>query len=110
MITQDDLKQAIAECQGIRRPNADTCIKLAAFYTIQQHLYGDQPPILSGYSETPENQPGEAIAFYTDSDFSRAIDGKPMAKAMQVLDELMEAVNVLNPRLYNATLRKLTEI
>ena len=35
MITEMDLQEAIAECQGKRNPNADTCIKLAAFYIIK---------------------------------------------------------------------------
>ena len=42
MITEKDLQEAIAECQGERSPNASTCIKLAAFYTIKEHLYPDQ--------------------------------------------------------------------
>ena len=34
MITEQDLLEAIAECQGQRNPNANTCIKLAAYYII----------------------------------------------------------------------------
>ena len=30
MITEHDLKEAIAECEGNRNPDARTCIKLAA--------------------------------------------------------------------------------
>ena len=40
MITEKDLQEAIAECQGQRNPNASTCIKLAAFLTIQKELFG----------------------------------------------------------------------
>ncbi len=39
MITEHDLQEAIAECQGKRNPDANTCIKLAAFYTIKEHLF-----------------------------------------------------------------------
>ena len=49
MITEKDLLEAIAECQGERNPNANTCIKLAAYYTILDHLSDknktDQIPI-----------------------------------------------------------------
>ena len=41
MITEKDLQEAIAECEGQRNPNANTCIKLAAFYTIRQHMFGE---------------------------------------------------------------------
>lgn len=40
MIKLEDLEEAIAECQGQRNPNADTCIKLAAFYTIKRKCLG----------------------------------------------------------------------
>ena len=50
MITEQDLREAIAECQGQRNPNANTCIKLAAFLTIQRELYGkeqeDEPNVM----------------------------------------------------------------
>ena len=42
MITKHDLQEAIAECEGQRNPTANTCIKLAAFYTIKQHLFPDE--------------------------------------------------------------------
>ena len=41
MITEKDLQEAIAECIGQRNPNANTAIKLAAFYTIKRELYGE---------------------------------------------------------------------
>ena len=39
MITENDLQEAIAECEGVRNPTANTCLKLAAFYTIKDKLY-----------------------------------------------------------------------
>ena len=46
MITEKDLQEAIAECQGERNPNANTCIKLAAFYTIRNELFGNSDKLL----------------------------------------------------------------
>ena len=43
MITEQDLREAIAECQGQRNPNANTCIKLAAYYTILQNMTEKKP-------------------------------------------------------------------
>ena len=37
MIKEEDLQEAIAECQGVRNPNANTCLKLASYYTILDH-------------------------------------------------------------------------
>ena len=112
MITLEDLQAAIAECQGARNPNANTCIKLAAYLTIQQHLYGERPDISSvpyaGYSETPGAE-FCTISAISESEFSAAIDGKSQADVLLVLDELMQALSVLEPRLYAATIRKLSE-
>ena len=108
MITREDIRQAIAECQVVRNPNANTCIKLAAYLTIQQHLFGESE-FPASYSEAPEVQPS-AVSAFSESDFSAAIAGKPLPDVMPILDELMQAVSVLNPRLYAAAMRKLSEI
>lgn len=114
MITEQDLREAIAECQGERNPGANTCIKLAAFYTIKEHMFPERE------QDAPREQP-QAYSFAAapaasgvihtsgDSDFLRAINGRDMADILPLLDELMTAVSVLNPRLYAGTMRRLTE-
>lgn len=116
MITLEDLQAAIAECQGERNPNANTCMKLAAYYTLIEHLYGSGKPDVSGvvypasYAEAPQKgTESGAISAISDSEFCKAVDGKQMRDVMPVLDDLMQAVSVLNPRLYAATIRKLNE-
>ena len=55
MITRHDLEEAIAECQGQRNPNASTCLKLAAFYTIRKELFGEEKEVEQPmYSYAPE--------------------------------------------------------
>lgn len=108
MITREDLQEAIAECQGVRNPTANTCIKLAAFLTIQEHLFGGEPD-LRNQSSLSVPEPG-AVSAYSNSEFSAAVNGKPESDVMRVLDELMETLSVLCPKLYAATLRKLHEI
>lgn len=103
MITEQDLQAAIAECEGQRNPNANTCIKLAAFYTIRDHLFPKteaMPMMYSGASE-PE--------YESDTEFCRAVSGWSKAEMMPYLDELVTAVSVLNPRLYSGFIRKLLD-
>lgn len=117
MITLEDLQSAIAECQGERNPNANTCMKLAAYYTLIEHLYGVGKPDVSGamypvasYAESPQKATESGvISVISDSEFCKAVDGKQIMDVMPVLDDLMHAVSVLNPRLYAATMRKLNE-
>jgi len=112
VITEQDLQEAIAECQGQRNPNANTCIKLAAFYMIRNELYGksDEPPTQNySFSPPPEDQPETYIDFNSDSEFSQVVNGMDSSRVWVVIDELMETLQVINPRLYDGVIRKLEE-
>ena len=108
MITQQDLKQAIAECQGERNPNANTCIKLAAFLTIHRELFGEEKEAeqLPAYSYAPA--PEGFIMADGDSEFARLVDGRNQTEVIPVLDELMSTLQIIQPRLYNAVMDKLS--
>ena len=105
MITEQDLQEAIAECQGQRNPNASTCIKLASYYTIQDHLFGKEevePATYSYASGTSE------VNYNGSSEFAELVNGRDQQEVFNVLDELMETIKVINPRLYASVIRKLT--
>lgn len=97
MITERDLQQAIAECQAERNPNAQTCIKLAAYYTIQQHLN----PVES-YSYAPPS----GVHIGSGSEFAEAVEGKTPEEAWAVMDELMGTLKEMVPRLYASVMRR----
>lgn len=103
MITMEDLQEAIAECEGQRNPNANTCIKLAAFYTIQKHLFGEAAgsDASGGYSFAA------GPAYESETEFGTVVSRMEPADVMSVMDELMSTLSVVNPRLYASVLRKL---
>lgn len=103
MITEKDLQEAIAECQGQRNPNANTCMKLAAYYTIKDHLF-NKPQAVS-YSYAPG--PSETVNVSDDSEFLKVVNGKNLDEVFSVMDELMATINVINPRLYEGVMAKL---
>lgn len=112
MITLNDLDVAIAECQGERNPNANTCIKLAAFYTIKNELYGkpDKPELTWYSTEPPQVDNSRQIVEYDGkSDFAQAVKGMSIERVMSVIDELMTALYVENRAMYRAVLRQLSE-
>lgn len=108
MITEKDLKEAIAECEGERNPNANTCIKLAAFYTILNNMYGNSE-IPNNYSMAASSDSSN-VNYLTDSEFSQIIAEKGIEKAFPVIDELIITLSVLNPKLYESVLHKLWNI
>ena len=101
MITEKDLHEAIAECHGQKNPNAATCAKLASYYTILDHM-------APGYSY--EAEPTEQVRYNSGSEFSRTIRGKEADTVLSIMDELMETLSVLSPRLYDATMRRLNNL
>lgn len=105
MIKEEELLEAIAECQGQRNPNASTCMKLASYYIIQDHMGGKQeePPIPQySFATGPET-----VAYDSGTEFSDRIQGMDMNDVLAVMDELMTTLMVVNPRLYAGVMRKL---
>ena len=115
MITEQDLQAAIAECKGKRNPDSSTCIKLAAFLIIQEHLYGKPPEsesaqTLPAYSyAAPPEQVETIIDYQSDTEFSAVIDGRRAGDVWPVMEELMEVLRRTNKPLYNATIRKIQD-
>lgn len=108
MITENDLRQAIAECQGERNPNANTCLKLASYFTIQDHLFGALDSSAS-FSAAPESLHHEGITYQSNTDFSRAVYGKNANDVLAIVDDLMDALQALCPRLYRNAMRHFEE-
>ena len=102
MIKKEDLLEAIAECQGQRNPNANTCYKLASYYTILDHFDEDKVEELPQYSFAPP-----PVFYESDTEFGRRIQNLDTYEVLAVMDELMETLSVINPRLYNGVMRKL---
>ena len=113
MITEHDLQEAILECQGQRNPTATTCIKLAAFLIIKRELYPEQepepfnePPTVYSYAQ-PE--PAGIVTYESGTEFSELINGRNQEDVWPVIDELMDVLHTINPRLYDGVMRKLDQ-
>lgn len=115
MITKQDLQAAIAECKGERDPNANTCVKLAAYYILMEHLYPpeDNTPLKEtpsySYATPPENDTEPTIDYQSGTEFSEAVDGRAVSEIMPIIDELMSVLQATNPRLYAGVMRKIEQ-
>lgn len=105
MITEHDLLEAINECKKVKKPNANTCIMLAAFYTILDHM--DEDIILPQYSYA-DGSDGK-VKYNNRSDFAKQIHGKDLSKVLEIIDELMTTLQVLHPKLYDGVMMKIAE-
>lgn len=113
LITEHDLEEAIAECQGRRDPDAQTCIMLAAFYTIKNELFPKRREFteIPQYSLAPPvTETAETVVNYDGgSEFARVINGRRTADVWAVIDELMGILDTINPKLYKATIHELNK-
>lgn len=114
MITEFDLKEAIAEIQGRKNPTSTDCQKLAAYYTILDHLADSADGEIRGvsamlsYSRSEPPQADNLVDYnFTCQALKDGLNGRTSDVALMLLDELMSAVRVTNPELYRFAVRKL---
>lgn len=105
MITERELLRAIDECQQepITSSKRGT---LADLFIIYDHLFGQ--PMNVGYSY--ENKVENTIQTKGDTEFLELVNGKDTEKVMAILDELMEATRVLQPRIYDQVIERVQAI
>ena len=101
MITERDLDEAIAECQGQPNPNANTCIKLASYLIIKKYMFDEQ-------NKKPDQDFNRTGNFFdSESEFWKKIKSKPISETLGLLDEVMTTIQVINPPMYASILRKI---
>lgn len=109
MIREEELQEAIAECEGEKNPNASTCLKLASYLTILDHRKSEEPKRETySYAQQPQTEMLVDMSF-SETEFAEAVDGRNAEDMWRLMDELMTTLQVINPRLYNSVMRKLND-
>ena len=107
MITERDLDEAIAKCQCESNPTNSTCIKLAAFLTLKDYLYPQESYQQYSYSAPPMEQVETTVNYNSDAEFFQLANGMEYDMVWKIIAELMETLQVINPRLYAGVIKKL---
>ena len=117
MITEKEIEQAIKEC--LREPvTGNKRAVLADLIIIQDYLFGEpmqtqedtQPMPMQSYSAPPMEQVETYIHTDGDSEFLKAVDGRKADKVWKLIDELVEAVKILHPRMYTTFIDKVQDL
>ena len=117
MITEKEVAQAIKEC--LREPvTGNKRAVLADLIIIQDYLFGEptrtqeapQPQPMRSYSAPPIEQVETYIETTGDSEFLKAVDGRKADKVWKLMDELVEAVKILHPRMYTTFIGKVQDL
>ena len=98
--------------------HGDKSAVLADLIIIQDYLFGEpvqaqevpQPMPMQSYSAPPTEQVETYIETNGDSEFLRAVDGRKADKVWKLIDELVEAVKILHPRMYTTFIDKVQDL
>lgn len=83
--------------------------KLANLYTIRNQMKQSEEPQQvqpQPYSLAAAPEPAYT-GRYGDSEFLQEIDGRDQEAVFQIMDDLMDTLQVANPRVYNGVMRKI---
>lgn len=102
MFSRSELLRAIEELEATPA-TYQTAEKLATFYTLYDHLYSQRQP-------EAKPVPAAEVTIYKhgDSEFLKAIEGQEAEAVWPIIDELMATIKALQPRLYEATIDRIT--
>ena len=96
MVSLDSVEKSIIELEQ-KDTSFSVCERLALLYIVRDHL--------RGYNVSPE----ATIQQEASSEFLKAINGKNPDVVWPIMDELMDAVHALHPRMYAEAMRKIKE-
>lgn len=102
MITRNEIDEAIQEVEE-QMSNYNDCQKLATFLTLKDLLYPKYRQYIETVTET-------VVEYEGATEFSSIVNGKVADEVWQVIDELMEAIKWLYPRIYNQVIEKIKNI
>ena len=125
MITEREVQRAIEECMEEPVTGNKRAI-LADLIIIKGYLFGNpepepqasyhhepypleasfDPPPVQSYQEQPEN----IIETDGGSEFLRALDGKRADRAWKLMDEFVEAVKILHPKMHATFIQKVYDL
>lgn len=118
MLDLREIEQEIAELEIARNHTPSECIFLAALYCIADHKRGNTSNYdMLAYSQAAfpkpvysrEDEPAISakVEISGNSEFLRSVAGKDLSSAWEVVDELMDNLKLVNPRVYDGVMRKI---
>ena len=106
MFSEAELIDAIDQLKAGKH-SIQNCEKLAAVYIVLDHLYGERLVMDTGYSNSKDES---KIGLYGESKLLKTVAGKSAENVWILIDELIDALMVLNPRLVNNFFEKLNNV
>lgn len=103
---EDCVQRAISAALDVPWEDASDIIHEAA-KAMGQPEQPEEPTY--SFSAGPPEPVAPLVDYSSDTAFSKAIEGRKAADIWPIMDELMTALQVMLPRLYDSVIRKLNE-
>lgn len=83
--------------------------KLADLYTIRNQMDQAESPDLGGYEQgrSAASSSGYELPIDGDSEFLQAVSGRDASGVWSIIDDLMDTLHAVNPRVYAGVMRKI---
>lgn len=112
MLNEQEINEEIAALENKRNHSATDCANLANLYSIRDHAFRrtELDQHISAYSQASAPIATSVLDNYGDSDFLLVVSGKVPADAWGIMDDLMDTLRVVNPRVYESVMRKMRSL
>ena len=104
MISMEQIDGEIAILED-EKPTHIIMEKLANLYTVRDHMVIDSQPVVP-VTTVIEKMP----ILGSGTEFGEVASTKRAEDVFRIIDELMDALMVLNPGLYNSVIRKISDL
>ena len=82
--------------------------KLASLYIIRDRMQDNAiSEVRYSHAVAPVEQVEKLVIFESNTEFSKLVNGMDSSEVWPIIDELMEVLKKINPRLYEGVLRRL---
>ena len=103
MMELEEIEKAIEEHEQMRT-SLQVCERLAWLYIVRDHLSNKDKSVKDN---SPTSKRNIDVA---ESEFGKLIRSKSQERVMAVIEELMQTIEVINPRLYAGTIQRIKDL
>lgn len=105
MLDAKEINSEIAKWEALESSYPNYA-KLADLYVIRREMQKQDNPE-SDYVREYSSAGPQSLEFYGDSEFLQAVAGKDPAAVWEIMDDLMDTLRVVSPRVYDRVMGKI---
>lgn len=112
MLHKHELDEEIAALENLKNHKPSELSYLGALYAVRDHAFtSNDVAYEKSYSQASAPIAAPAtLGNYGDSDFLVVVAGKVPSDAWGIMDDLMDTLRVVNPRVYESVMRKMKQL